>query len=215
MRTAVIALVVLGTVLGTLLGLAPAAHAKGPTAARIEGPGLPEPVTVVSYDATDRLPGLGTLIQWTGAMIMFDAAERLTPDEPTADHGPRYLVTYYMDKQPVLLQELYPFTAKGPYSFTPAGQRSPFTSAPLPSGWWHAPPEVVATLAVLGVSGPLPAAGSQRPAAASAPAPALAPEPVRDWKLPPAGWWLAGVLVAVALVAGTILVRARFVGARR
>lgn len=195
MRTVLVALVALGA----LLGLAPAAHAKGPTAAVIEGPGLGTPVKIES----DRPPGLGTLMQRTGGSIMVGDWVDLAPDRPAVELGPRYLVTYYIGKQPVLTQELYPFTAKGSYTFTPAGQLSLAIRTALPGGWFRAPDELAADLTLLVT--PRPAAPQQQPQ----------PQPVAvETPSVPLGWWLAGALVVLAL-AGAAVRRGRKVSAQR
>jgi len=206
MRTAIVVLVALGW----LLGLAPAAHAKGPTTATIAGPGLADPVKIESYDATATLPGLSTLMDWTGGTVMFGDAVELSPDKPTVELGPRYAVTYYLDRQPVLTQELYPFTAKGPFTFTPAGQRSMFINAELQSGWYHGPKELATSLTLLGVTAP--GTPQPAPAAASRAAPAPPAAPV-DGGIP-LGWWLVGALAAAGLAGGAVLLR-RTVGVRR
>lgn len=194
MRRAIVLLVVL---VGWLFGLAPAALAKGPTTAVIDGPGLASPVRVESDHATERLPAISTLMQRTGGVLLFGEQVRRTPPPPAAELGARFVVTYFMDREPMLTQELYPFAAGGPYTFTPAGQWSIFTEADVPSGWFRAPAELTISLQSLGAvdpgspAGPAPATVA---AADSAPAGGFG-----------AGGWLAGGLALVALVVAVVL----------
>jgi hypothetical protein len=218
MRTAT---VLLSAVLG-LLGATPAAYAKGPTAATLEGPGLATPVRIEAYDATAKLPGLGTLMQWTGGTVLFGDGVRLAPDRPAGDLGPRFAVTYFMDRQPVLVQELYPFAASGPHTFTLAGQRSVFTDGELPGGWFRCPGEIVASLALLGIAAPVASATAAGPQAAPGqPAvPATPDAPAGPAARPadhavPLGWWLTGVLAAVVLAGAAVAFRVRTGRTRR
>jgi hypothetical protein len=214
----VVALLSFGLLLDLALGAAPAAYAKGPTAATIEGPGLAGPVTVESYEATQRLPGLGDLMRLTGGSVLFGDGPTFRPDRPDGDLGPRFAVAYYMGKQVVLIQELYPFGTGGPFVFTPAGQRSPFTDATLPDGWFAATKELASSMLLLGASQTATQAATQTPTPAPQPAARQAKAPV---PAAPTGWGSAGVLVValagVALVAtaGAVVLRGRAVGPRR
>jgi len=197
MRRAIVVLVALGWL---LLGLAPAAQAKGPTAAVIEGPGITEPVRVESYEAVGQLPDIGTLMQRTGGDVMFGDVVRLDPDAPATELGARFTVQYLMDKDVVLTQELYPFAEGGPYTFTPPGQRSLFVEAEMASGWFRGPAELTTTLERMG-------------ATKTDAADVVAEQAV------PAGWWLGGGAAVVAVVlalAGVAVSRhRRGVGPRR
>jgi hypothetical protein len=190
MRTAIVVLVALAG----LLGAVPAALAKGPSAAVIEGPGLERPVRIESYEASGQLPGLSTLMEHTGGTVMFGSGTRLQADRPAVELGPRFAVTYLMDTEVVLRQELYPFADGGPYTFIPPGQKSIFVTSDMDSGWFRGPARLTAVMTAMGAdSTAVVAAAPATPAAAGT----------------NTGWWLGGSLTAVALVlaAGVVVTR--------
>ena len=203
MRRAIVVLVALGWL---LLGLAPAAQAKGPTAAVIEGPGITTPVRVESYEAVGRLPDIGTLMQRTGGDVMFGDVVRLDPDAPATELGARFTVQYLMNKDVVLTQELYPFAEGGPYTFTPPGQRSLFVEAEMATGWFRGTAELTTTLERMGATKTEAGTGPD------------ASDVVAEQAVP-AGWWLGGGAAVVAVVlalAGVVVSRhRRGVGPRR
>lgn len=201
MRTVIVAVVALAG----LLGLAPAAYAKGPTAVTIEGPGLAEPVRVESYETSGQLPSISTVMEQTGGTVLFGSGTRLEADRPAVELGPRFTVKYLMDIDVVLTQELYPFAAGGPYTFTPAGQKSIFVESEMDSGWFRGPEQLTSTLLALG------ATRAEADVAAQPVTAAAVSESTNT------GWWLGGSLTAALLVlaAGVVVVRRRGVGARR
>ena len=160
--------------LGVLLAIAPAAHAKGPTDAAIEGPGLTPAVHVDSYTPVGNRPSMSDLMTLTGAdRVMFDLTTRLAIDAPAAPLGQRYTVSY---RQPgadgktmvVLRQDVYPFASGGPVTYTPPGQLSVFiTGSTLATGWYKAPAKLRPVFTTLGARPhmvtPGPASAQQAP----------------------------------------------------
>ncbi|HEY0637738.1 MAG TPA: hypothetical protein VGD67_08840 [Pseudonocardiaceae bacterium] len=156
-------------VLGGLVGVATPAWAKGPTVAVVEGAGFA--ARVESYERVSGMPGLGELLEHTGGAVMFGDAGHggggdgpggagaggLLAERPAGELGERFTVTYLMERDVVLAQELYPFAAGGPWTFTPAGQRSIFTGGAVPHGWFRAPDALTGTVTALRTGTPAPA----------------------------------------------------------
>jgi hypothetical protein len=140
---AVVALTVVGTASG-----------KGPIAATIDGPGTGGGIT---------LGGGGDAPVWLGNFAdhagFFPAVFSQTPDpmldsSPSSDLGPRYTVTYDVPgpngREDRLVQDLYPYAAGGPVTFTKPGQ-SFFGRERTRGGWFEAPPALMDTLIEIGL----------------------------------------------------------------
>ncbi len=196
--------------LGWLFVLTPAAHAKGPTAAVIEGPGLTEPLRVESYEATGKLPSISTVMTGTGGDVLFGDVVRLRPDAPTTELGARFTVTYLMGPEVALTQELYPFAVGGPYSFTPPGQRSPFVGSDMASGWFRGTQELTDKLVTFGAVDVKASEQVEAVEQQATPTQATAGEVAT-------GWWLGGgaAVLAVVALAGVAVSRGWKVGLRR
>ena len=188
--------------------LATPALAKGPSRARISGPGLAHAI-VVSGDGEPGQPGmLSTLAQQTSLFsVMFGPnapmpAQLRTP--PAASLGPRYTIIYTVYGQFTrpgeqfgqIRQDLYPRAAGGPVIYTPPRQ----PGGPVPfSGWFRAGRHLPRTLARLGIS-PRADALAGPPALAAHP---VAAQQAGSWAIP----WLIGAAAAIAAaaLAGTVL----------
>jgi len=191
--------------------LATPALAKGPSQARISGPGLAHAI-VVSGNGEPGQPGrLGTLAVQTGlftvlfgtnAGVLPQTPQQLRTPPPEASLGPRYTIIYTVpgvtprpgEQFGRIRQDLYPRAAGGLLVYTPRGQNG-FGGLLSVTGWLRASPRLARTLAQLGISPP---AGT----------PALAAHPVATQQagsraLP----WLiaAAVAIAGAALAGAVL----------
>jgi len=193
--------------------LAAPALAKGPSQARISGPGLAHAIVVSGYGEPGQPGTLPALAQQTGLFsVMFGpntpAPPHLHTPPPAAALGPRYTIIYTVfgqftrpgEQSGQIRQDLYPRAAGGPVIYTPPRQ----PGGPVPfSGWFRAGRHLPRTLAKLGIS--LPAAtqaGLQAPAARPA-----APQQAGPGALP---WLIASaVAVAAAALAGTVLLLRR------
>jgi hypothetical protein len=106
--------------------LAPgSAAAKGPSEAKIMGPGLKAPVTITGVGEGDTSTALGVLVAEGGFFPQAfgqspDPTQRKAPDRL----GPRYVVTYTVPGPALstLEQELYPYAAGGPVTYMRPGQ---------------------------------------------------------------------------------------------
>lgn len=129
------------TILGvTVLALlAPAgAAAKGPSAARIAGPGLSSPVLVEGVGEGDASTDLGLLVTDGGffPQVFGQSPNPLLRARP-ASLGPRYVVTYTVPgpTTDTLEQQLYPYAAGGPVTYMRRGQR--FWETQSTTGGWY------------------------------------------------------------------------------
>src|SRR3954452_20831988 len=111
-----------------VLALVPAAFAKGPSEARISGPGIGKAI-VVGGDAESRSPSdFGALVEGLG---FFAAAFGQQPDPmlarpPRGELGPRYVVTYHVPTGEAsavdITQDVYPYADGGPVTYMRPGQ---------------------------------------------------------------------------------------------
>jgi hypothetical protein len=144
-----------------MLAIPGTALAKGASQARLEGPGLATPITI----SGDGEPGSGgRLAEFATQTGLFPAMFAETPNpmsatRPAGGLGPRYVITYTVPSgtgQDEIRQDLYPFAAGGPLTYTRPGQRFFGTEATL-GGWFRGPATLLATLAKLGVPSRAPA----------------------------------------------------------
>jgi len=107
------------------------ALAKGPADARVDGPGLAQPL-VLGWDSDG--PELTALIDATGFWQLSEAA---VPTARADDLGDRYLVSYTVHDevgaQAALALHAYPFATPDPLVYVPAGQAYPLGI--VPEGW--------------------------------------------------------------------------------
>ncbi len=131
------------------------ATAKGPAEARIEGPGLPNPITVRGDGEPGSGGNLAELAEQTGLFpAMFGQTPNpMSPTRPSVELGARFAVTYAIPSEAAsdeIRQDLYPYAANGPVTYTRPGQRFFGTEATL-GGWFRAPAGLTATLATIGL----------------------------------------------------------------
>jgi len=193
------------------LTLAAPALAKGPSQARISGPGLAHAI-VVSGNGEPGQPGrLGTLAVQTGLFIVLFGAnagvlpqtpKQLRTPPPEASLGPRYTITYTVpgvtprpgEQFGRIRQDLYPRAAGGLLVYTPRGQTG-FGGLLSVTGWLRASPRLARTLAQLRISPP---AGTPAPAAHLVAAQRAGSRAV--------SWLIASAAaIAAAALAGTVL----------
>ena len=181
------------------------ALAKGPSQARITGPGLAHAI-VVSGNGEPGQPGmLDTLSQQTWLFaVMFGPNVPVPPQlrtPPAASLGPRYTVIYTVPGLFLLpgkqfgqiRQDLYPRATGGPLVYTPPRQ----PGGPVPfSGWFRAGRRLPSILAKLGVR---PRPGTQAALRTRLPAAAhpAAARQAGSQTLP----WLIGSTAAIAAAA--------------
>jgi len=210
-RLIVLTALTAGVGIATVLTLATPALAKGPSQARITGPGLAHPI-VVSGNGEPGQPGiLGTLAMQTRLFsVMFGPNAPVPPQlrtPPAASLGPRYTIIYTVygeftrpGKQfGQIRQYLYPRADGGSIIYTPPSQ----PGGPLPVfGWFRASRHLSRTLAKLGVP---PRLGAQ--AASQSRLPSGAHPAAAQQAGPPALAWLlaSAAAIAAAALAGTAL----------
>jgi hypothetical protein len=194
-----------------LVAVPTAAQAKGASAATISGGGpggLPGgPITL----GGDGEPGSGTPLAnladdaGTWALLFEDGPAGELGSAPTTERGPRYTITWTFPNggggEDKVRQSVWPYAAGGPLTYLAPGQ--PVLDTTTSGGWFRAGDNLRVTLVSLGLPDREPLAAPAPAPAAPAPA-APAPAPAAD---PASPLWpklavAAGLLLAVAVVAG-------------
>jgi hypothetical protein len=165
-RLIVLTALAAGMSIAAAMTLATSALAKGPSQARITGPGLAHAIVLSGGGEPGQQGRLATLAEQTslftvlfGAGGSVPAPARLRTPPPKASLGPRYTVIYTVPgviPEPGedfgrIRQDLYPRAADGPLIYTPPGQ-SGFGQALQATGWLRGSPQLTRTLAHLGAS---------------------------------------------------------------
>jgi hypothetical protein len=227
-RLIVVTALAAGMSIAAVMTLATPALAKGPTQARITGPGLARAIVVSGAGEPGQQGTLAVLAGQTGLFTVLFGADASVPSQtpvqlrsqpPKASLGPRYTVIYTVPgatPQPGeqfgrIRQDLYPGAAGGPAVYTPPGQDG-FGQPLQVTGWLRASSQLTRTLAQLGV----PSRSSTRAAPQSRP-PAAHPAAVRQAGSPALAWLIASAAaIAAAALAGTgLLLRHRKPAAAR
>jgi hypothetical protein len=114
------------------------AAAKGPSEAKITGPGLSSPLTISGFGEGEASTPLGVLVEYGGffAETFGQSPSPLLRQAP-ASLGPRYLVTYTVPGPTLatLEQDLYPSAAGGPVTYMRPSQ--PFWGDQQTVGGWY------------------------------------------------------------------------------
>jgi hypothetical protein len=200
-----------------LLVVPTAAHAKGATAATIDGGGpggLPGgPITLRGDGEPGSGTDLGNLTDASGVFtLMFESRRTATRPcaqcpgglkaAPTDRLGPRYTITWTFPDR--IRQHVYPYAATGPVTFMAAGQRI-FDDMTI-GGWYQATDSLRQQLISLG----LPDRQALGSAASRDPAPA-SPQPApATLTSAPAAWpRVAAVVAGLLLLVGAAVVLRR------
>jgi hypothetical protein len=148
MKRVIVALVALGA-----LVVAGTAAAKGPSEAKITGPGLNSALTIKGVGEGDTSTDLGLLVNDAGffPQTFGQSPTPLLRAQPQ-DLGPRYSVTYTVPgpTTSTLEQELYPYASGGPASFMRPGQKFWDTQTTV-GGWYRGTPQLKAMLVRAGL----------------------------------------------------------------
>jgi hypothetical protein len=199
-----------GMSIAAVMTLAVPALAKGPSQARITGPGLAHAIVVTGDGEPGQQGRLGTLALQTSLFTaMFGpggsapAPARLRTPPPAASLGPRYTIIYTVPgvtPQPGeqfgrIRQDLYPQAAGGPAIYTPPGQQG-FGQPLLVTGWLRGSPQLTHILAQLGVP---PRPGSQTAQQAHPAAAHQAGSATTGWLIASAAAIAAAALAAAVL----------------
>lgn len=108
------------------LGLPAAAAAKGPSEARVDGPGLKGAI-VLKGNGESSGSKLGELAQASGFFpgVFVTAPDPMVGKRPEGDLGPKYQVAYTIpgpNGKSTLRQDLYPYAKPYPVSYVRPGQ---------------------------------------------------------------------------------------------
>ncbi len=186
-------------------GTATPALAKGPDRVVISGPELTTPITIDGAGEPGSADLLGVLADGSGLFLaMFGPSGgggELLATRPAGALGPRYTLVYRVpngNPQPAsITQDLYPYAADGPVTYTRPGQFG-FTGQKALGGWHPMPDSFGALLVRIGLpraSGDRLIAASPTPGPVPAAAPVTAPAPAGRHRSAP--WYLVPVLVAL------------------
>jgi len=200
-RLIIVSAVVAGMCLTAVMTLATPALAKGPSQARILGPGLAHGLVVTGSGEPGQLSALSNLAWRTELFtVLFGpgrdlpAPARLRTSVRAASLGVRYTIVYTVpgvtphqgEHYGRIRQVVYPLAKGGPVIYTPPGQMG-FGQPLRVAGWMRAGPRLASILAKLGVPPPQQRRQSHPSAARDAGGRAVD--------------WLAGSAVAVAAAA--------------
>jgi hypothetical protein len=150
-----------GSMTAFALVFAATAAAKGPSAAKIEGPGLASPL-VLTGDGEGSGSPLGDFTQQAG---FFPAMFGQSPDpmlqlRPASILGPRYRVTYTVpgpdNTADTIRQDLYPYAQRRPVTYMRPGQLF-FGREHTRGGWYRADSGLKALLVKAGLPAQAPA----------------------------------------------------------
>ena len=146
------------------LALPSVAAAKGPSEAKISGPGLDSAVTITGNGEGDSSSDLGVLVTQSGffAEVFGQYPSPLLRSKP-ANLGPRYTVVYTVPgpETSTLTQALYPYAAGGPVSYLRPRQRFWGTQETV-GGWFRGTGELRQMLVTAGLPETPPAAARAR-----------------------------------------------------
>lgn len=207
-----------GLSVAAAISLATPALAKGPSQARITGPGLVRAIVVSGNGEPGEQGTLAVLAGQTGLFTALFGPDASVPNQmsaslrtppPKASLGPRYTVIYTVpgvDPQPGeqfgrVRQVLYPYAAGGPVIYTPPGQRG-FGQALQAAGWLRGSAQLTHTLTQLGVpprTGAQPAQQTHRPPATHAAAAQQPASRTSGWPAASAAAIAAAALTGAAL----------------
>jgi hypothetical protein len=149
------------------LVLAGAAAAKGPSAARIDGPGLAAPLVLRGWGESGT-GALGALTMDGGffATTFGQVPDVRLPGRPQGDLGPRYTVDYTVpagETSPShLLQDIYPYARGGPVLHLAPDQVMFDGGSATVGGWMRGPETLLSTLVSAGLPATPPDARSGR-----------------------------------------------------
>ena len=130
-------------------------YAKGASEATIEGPGLDRPITMTGEGQVGG-EALMRIAEEAGffAAVFGQSPDPMLKSRPAGPLGPRYRVTYLMpgpnNELDAIVQEIYPFAAPDPVTYTKPGQRF-WTTEQTRGGWFIATSTLTQDLIVAGV----------------------------------------------------------------
>jgi hypothetical protein len=124
-------------------GIPTAALAKGASEATITGPGLGGPIQLGGPGEPGSSTQLADIAQSAGffAAVFGQTPDPIAVDRPVGPLGPKYTITYVMpgpdNQRSELVQDVYPYAAPDPVTYTEPGQRF-WTTERTHGGWYVA-----------------------------------------------------------------------------
>lgn len=157
--------ITLAALAGSALMLTSVAVAKGPTAARVSGPGLDSPLVFVGAGENGSGP-FGTLTNEGGffATTFGQVPDARLPGRPGGNLGPRYTVDYTLPTGETqashVNQDVYPYANGGPVLYVAPGQVMFNGRATTVGGWIRGPESLRSALVAAGLPASAPGSGS-------------------------------------------------------
>ena len=157
--------ILLGAACLAALAVSGAATAKGPSAARIDGPGLASPLVLRGFGESGE-GALGALTMEGGffATTFGQVPDERLPGRPGGSLGPRYTIDYTVpagDTTPShVAQDMYPYARGGPVLYLAPGQAMFEGGGATFGGWVRAPGSLLAALVAAGLPATAPRGGS-------------------------------------------------------
>ncbi|MGH8875360.1 MAG: hypothetical protein ACRDVM_08955, partial [Acidimicrobiia bacterium] len=140
--------------LASLIVLLPGvASAKGgPGNGTIDGEGLAAPIGVESHRGLEG--DHWRLVEQSGysAATFGMVPDPMMGSPPAGELGPKLVIAWEVGgPEGAILQELYPYAEGGPVTYVAPGQTH-WDGVPVRGGWYRASPDLLTTLASLGLS---------------------------------------------------------------
>jgi hypothetical protein len=205
--------VLLAAVLAVFLMAAATALAKGPTAARITGPGLSGPLLLNGIGESGDGSPMAVLTMEGGFFpaTFGESPDPMLPGRPKAELGPRYEVIYTVPgptDNAYIHQSLFPYAAGGPILYM-APNQSFFESERTHGGWFRATALLKAALVRAGLPNAVPQGSAAKESASSSQLAGASPSSGGGGLSSPQIGIAALAAGLAAALAGTVLVRRR------
>lgn len=147
-------LVLIGVLAVFMLGVAAPALAKGASSATIEGPGIAIAILIEDGNLAQLVEASGFWQLLYGTENPSNTGGRILSHAPEGEHGPRYVVTWYLGDEPYPAQfDVYPLAVAGPLVHVAEGTVGGYFGIDtVPGGWFAADPILTELLVGYGVS---------------------------------------------------------------
>lgn len=136
-----------------LLSITPAAHAKGPAGAVIEGDGVSGALVIDKPGELGQGTPMSQLVEAVGFFeLTFGESAKISKTQPTKAIGKsRIVITWDMTGGDTIVQEIYHHAEGGPVTYIEPGQEFWEDTAVVVGGWFTITKDIATPLTALGV----------------------------------------------------------------